>query len=76
MVFDADFYNTQVNVTPDAFAYTEGSLVSPVIDLSLFPSVTVNWESFFRYCCAQAAPLFLDVGVIEDGETTWTAFDG
>ena len=76
MVFDADFYNTQVNGTPDAFAYTEGSLVSPVIDLSLYPSVTVNWESFFRYCCAQDAPLFLDVGVIEDGETTWTAFDG
>lgn len=76
MVFDADFYNTVNNVVPDAYVYTEGSLVSPIIDLSLYPSVTVNWESFFRYCCAQDAPLFLDVGVIEEGVTTWTAFDG
>ena len=76
MVFDADFYNTNNNGTPDQFVYTEGTLTSPFINLSMYPSVTVNWESFFRYCCAQSAPLFLDVGVTEDGETTWTAFPG
>ena len=74
MIFDADFYNTVSQNDP--YVTTEGYLVSPYIDLSLYESVTVNWESFFIYCCGAASPLVLEVGVPEGGETMWTTFEG
>ena len=45
--------------------------MSPFIDMS-----GVNeWESYFRYCCYPEAPLYLEVGVTENGTTAWTVFE-
>ena len=73
MIFDADYFNTPVS---NGHVDLEGSLTSPFLDFSAESSMVVEWVSYFRYCCFQYAPLFLDVGVTEDGQTIWTEFDG
>lgn len=76
MIFDNDYFQGgQINSDNPAVD-TEGSLTSPVMDFSSNASIIVNWESYFRYCCAQASPIFLEVGTIEEGVTSWTLFDG
>ena len=73
MIFDCDYYNTPIS---SGYQDTDGSLTSPVLDMSDVGSVIVNWESYFRYCCYPFAPVFLEVGYTVDGVTSWTAFDG
>ena len=72
MIFDADYFNTPIS---SGYSDVEGTLTSPMIDLSGVGSVLVEWESYFRYCCYPWAPLYLEVGVTDGGSTTWTTFD-
>ncbi|MCB0764567.1 MAG: T9SS type A sorting domain-containing protein, partial [Flavobacteriales bacterium] len=46
----------------------EGSLVSPLLDLSSTPYVEIEFQQRLRYCC-QDAPNFLEVST--DGGVTW-----
>ena len=75
MIFDNDFWHGgEIDGNNPAFD-TEGSLTSPTLDFSNNGSVIVTWESYFRYCCRNDSPLFLEVGVTENDVTTWTTFD-
>lgn len=72
MIFDADLYQggeiTDVNPAEDV----TGTLTSPVIDLSAAQSVILEFEQTFRYCCAGAKPMFIEV--TNDG-VNWVAFN-
>lgn len=62
--------NTPTALPVAQFTDWEGSLVSPVIDLSVAPFVEVVFEQRSRFCCG-TTPFFFEVST--DG-TTWTAF--
>lgn len=63
--------DTPTALPQNQFTSWEGSLVSPVIDLSLNPQVEVVFEQRSRFCCG-TSPFFFEVTT--DGGTTWTAF--
>jgi hypothetical protein len=75
MLFNGDSANcTWAGNTPTAlpaaeFVSWDGSLESPVIDLSATPFVEIQFQQRLRYCCG-TAPNFLDIST--DGGTTWT----
>jgi len=71
IIFDADAFNTPVD---DGVEDTEGFLTSPMMDMSGLESVTVAWEQYFRYCCFDFAPVFLEVS--NDGGASWLTFPG
>ena len=75
MIYDNDFFHGGAITEDNPQIYNEGELTSPWLDFSSNASVIVTWESFFRYCCQQAAPLQLEVGTTEEGVTTWTSFE-
>ncbi|MBL4585837.1 MAG: T9SS type A sorting domain-containing protein [Flavobacteriales bacterium] len=72
LLFDADSANCQdADATPDPiFTSTiyQGSVVSPIIDLSSDPSVILSFEHQSRWCCNVAS---LTVEVSGDGGATW-----
>ena len=72
MLFASDSANTNWGDTSMVAAPTdwEGSLVSPLIDLSATPYVLIEFQQRFRYCC-QDAPYFLEVSY--DGGANWTS---
>lgn len=69
VIFDCDYYNTPI---ADGVEDVEGSLTSPVMDLSGLNSVIVEWEQYFRYCCFSFSPVFLEVS--NDGGASWITF--
>lgn len=64
MIFDADLSNT-----PSVVGTRAGSLSSPVIDLSTQSSVVLSFYQAYRYCCANAHALNLEVST--DGGSTF-----
>lgn len=74
MLFNADSANSSwVGNTPTPlpvanFANWEGSLVSPVLDLSGTPFVEITFQQRLRFCCGDS-PHLLEVST--DGGTTW-----
>ena len=74
MLFNADSANcTWSGGTPTAlptaqFTAWEGSLVSPVLDLSATPYVELTFQQRLRYCCS-ARPHLVEVST--DGGSTW-----
>src|SRR5690606_988018 len=51
----------------------DGSLESPLLDLSATPYVELEFQTYFRFCC-QDAPFFVEVS--SDGGNNWnTQFD-
>lgn len=74
MLFNADSANSSwVGNTPTAlpvenFSSWEGSLVSPVLDLSATPFVEISFQQRLRFCCG-TSPHFLEVS--NDGGATW-----
>jgi hypothetical protein len=74
MLFNADSANsTWVGNTPTAlpvasFTNWEGSLESPVLDLSATPFVEISFQQRLRFCCG-TLPHFLEVS--NDGGATW-----
>lgn len=73
MLFASDSANTNWAATPPAIVTNpvdwEGSLVSPLMDLSATPYVEVEFQQRARYCCGDA-PHFLEVS--NDGGATWS----
>src|SRR5690606_2597622 len=51
----------------------DASLVSPAMDLTNYPSVILNFQHAFTYCCTQS--VMLNVEVSNDGGSSWTQFD-
>jgi hypothetical protein len=74
LIFDADSFNTVVNVTAANYIDLSGSITSPSIDLSSYPNVIISFQQFFRLCC-QSASISLTLSVSGNGGTTWTDFD-
>jgi hypothetical protein len=74
MLFASDSANTNWGVNPPAIVASpvslEGSLVSPVINLSATPFVEIQFEQRLRFCC-QSAPHFLEVST--DGGANWSS---
>lgn len=76
MVFHADSANC-VNASTNPPTITQnawvGSLESPVINLTGVPTVNIEFQHYFRYCCTTAARFL--VSVSNNGGTTWTDYD-
>jgi|LakMenEpi03Aug12_release.lakeMendotaPanAssembly.Ray.scaffolds.fasta_scaffold02685_21 hypothetical protein len=72
MLFNGDSVNCSwVGNTPTAlatFTSYEGSIESPVLDLSATPFVEIQFYQRLRYCCSNP-PHYLEVST--DGGTTW-----
>lgn len=72
MCFAADSANTNWATTPPEIVESpidwEGSLVSPLMDLSATPYVELEWQQRLRFCCNDA-PNYVEVST--DGGTTW-----
>lgn len=69
MIFDADSSNPG---PPSGFQNREGYLVSPVIDLTGYPNVHMEFQQNFRFCCSY---LFrLRVGVSTDNFASVTEY--
>jgi len=72
MMFNSDSANSDWSTgTPTALAtFTdwEGSLESPVLDLSATPNVELQFQQRLRYCCGDA-PHYVEVST--DGGATW-----
>lgn len=60
--------NTPTALPEAQFVDWEGSLVSPVIDLSANPNVEILFQQRSRYCCGDS-PFFLEFST--DGGATW-----
>jgi hypothetical protein len=74
-IFESDSANTNwadTTIVASPIAWV-GSLVSPIMDLTGYPAVTVNFAQRMRYCCSDDTPgHFLEVST--DGGTNWTRF--
>jgi hypothetical protein len=74
VIFDADLYQggeiTATNPAEDVSGY----LTSSPINLSSSPSVLLEFQQSFRYCCADAKPFIVDVS--NDGGANWITYDG
>lgn len=74
MIFNGDSANctwsgnTPTALPPAQFTDWEGSLESPVLDLSATPYVQLEFQQRLRYCCGDA-PHFVEVST--DGGATW-----
>lgn len=60
--------NTPTPLPTSQFVEWEGSLVSPVIDLSANPNVEIIFQQCSRYCCDDS-PFYLELSA--DGGLTW-----
>lgn len=73
IIFDADFYQggeiSDLNPAETVFGY----LTSPVMDLSSAGSAILSFQHYFRFCCADAKPMYLEV--TNDAGLNWFAFD-
>ncbi len=67
MIFDCDGSNTPG--VPATYENREGQLVSPMIDLSEYPNVSLSFEQYFRWCCYGEHDILVDVS--NDGGETW-----
>ncbi len=70
MLFDADAINWVVSPN---YVPRVGMLTSPAIDLSGEASVVLQYQSMFRYCCAEGN--VFTVSVSGNGGSSWTAYD-
>jgi hypothetical protein len=73
VIFDADLFQggeiTATNPAEDVSGY----LISPAIDFTLCPSVMLEFQQMFRYCCADETPFFVEVS--NDGGTSWITYN-
>ncbi len=75
MIFASDSANTNWSANPPVIVGTpvnlEGSLVSPLLDLSAYTYVSLQFEQRLRWCCGTTdAPHRVEVST--DGGATWT----
>jgi hypothetical protein len=73
VIFDADLYQGgEISATNPA-EDVSGYLISSPIDFSACPSVILEFQQSFRYCCADEKPFVLEVS--NDGGVTWVVYD-
>jgi len=62
MIFDADGFNTVVNETGTTGIASDlqGFLTTPSIDMTAEPSVILEFQQYFRYCCFGTSPMSVD----------------
>lgn len=73
MIFDADLAQGGAITPNNPAEVMQGWLVTPELDMSELENVKVEFNQYFRYCCAQLSPLTVQVS--NDGGTTWTSFN-
>jgi len=73
VIFDADLYQGgEISATNPA-EDVSGYLASSPIDFSACPSVILEFQQAFRYCCADEKPFVLEVS--NDGGASWVVYD-
>lgn len=60
--------NTPTALDPGSFTNWDGSLTSPVIDLSATPAATLEFQQRARYCCGDMP---FNVEITTDGGNNW-----
>jgi hypothetical protein len=74
VIFDADLYQGgEINSVTNPAEDVSGYLISSPIDFSACPSVILEFQQSFRYCCADEKPFVLEVS--NDGGATWIVYD-
>jgi hypothetical protein len=73
MIFDADFAQGGQITAANPAEVMSGYIQTPVLDMSSLENVKVDFNQYFRYCCAQLSPL--SVQVSNDGGATFTEFN-
>lgn len=73
VIFDADQFQGGEITEANPEIAVSGYLTSPAINLGELGSVIVEFQQVFRYCCADADPLVLEVS--NDGGNNWTVYD-
>ncbi len=74
VIFDCDLYQGGEVTAANPAIMVSGYLTSPVVDLTDAPSVILEFQQYFRYCCQSAKPIFVEV--TNDGGLSWFVFDG
>ena len=72
MIFDADLAQGGQITAANPAEVMSGYIQTPVLDMSSLENVKVDFNQYFRYCCAQLSPL--SVQVSNDGGATFTEF--
>jgi len=73
VIFDADLYQGGEITATNGAEDVSGYLISPPIDFSACPSVILEFQQAFRYCCADDKPYVLEVS--NDGGSSWIVYD-
>lgn len=73
IIFDCDLYQGGEISTANPAEAVSGYLTSPVMDFSSAESAILTFEHYFRFCCFDAKPMFLEV--TNDAGLNWFAFD-
>jgi len=69
MMFDSNVSNDGCTDPGGSCITRDGWLISPVLDLTATPFVHLVFQQKYRWCCAAAAPYFVEVS--SDGGATW-----
>jgi hypothetical protein len=73
VIFDADLYQGGEISATNPVETVSGYLISSPIDFSACPSVILEFQQTFRYCCSGEKPFVLEVS--NDGGSSWAVFD-
>ncbi len=73
VIFDADLaQDGLINPNTNPVELMSGWITSPELNMSDLENVKVEFNQYFRYCCSQLSPMFVQVS--NDGGATWTTF--
>jgi hypothetical protein len=72
VIFDCDLAQGGAITANNPVENMTGWLTSPELNMSDLENVKVEFNQYFRYCCAQLSPLTVEVSV--DGQLSWTTF--
>ena len=72
VIFDCDLAQGGAITANNPVENMTGWLTTPELNMSDLENVKVEFNQYFRYCCAQATPLTVEVSV--DGQLSWTSF--